>query len=158
MTIHTIGHSNHTWEAFAALLKQHGTEILVDARSNPVSRWAPFANKRTLPALLETADIAYVYMGDSLEGKPADEDRHDSRGKADYRKMRSDPGFQEAIADLLRLAEGASVALVCAEENPSKCHRRLLIEPELVKHGVEPLHIRRDGSVQTSGSLASHNV
>ncbi len=32
-TVYTIGHSNHDWDSFSALLKTHGIEILVDTRS-----------------------------------------------------------------------------------------------------------------------------
>ena len=45
-TIFTIGHSNHTWDSFAPLLKQHRIQVLVDVRTNPASRFASFANKR----------------------------------------------------------------------------------------------------------------
>ena len=50
--IFTIGHSNHTWESFAPLLADNSIELLVDTRTRPVSRFAPFANHRTLPDLL----------------------------------------------------------------------------------------------------------
>ena len=47
-SIYTIGHSNHTWESFSRLLVDNEVELLVDVRSNPVSRFAPFANHRVL--------------------------------------------------------------------------------------------------------------
>ncbi len=152
--IYTIGHSNHTWDTFAALLRQHGIRVLADVRSNPVSRFAPFASKRTLPTLLGREGIRYVFLGDALGGKPSDPSCYDENGKPDYRKMRSQESFQEAIAGLLKLAEESPVALMCSEEDPSKCHRRLLIGPALAERGVHLLHIRADGSVQGSESLA----
>ena len=87
--IYTIGHSNHTWESFSPLLLDNEIELLVDVRSNPVSRFAPFANHRTLPDLLESVDIDYEFMGGPLGGKPADQALYDSKGKPDYHKMRS---------------------------------------------------------------------
>ena len=68
--IYSIGHSNHKWEIFLELLKQNGIELLVDTRSKPVSSYAPFANIRVLPGLLEDEGIDYLFMGDSLGGKP----------------------------------------------------------------------------------------
>ena len=59
--IFTIGHSSHTWESFSPLLLANDIELLVDVRSNPVSRFAPFANHRTLPELLESADMDKIY-------------------------------------------------------------------------------------------------
>ena len=105
MSIYTIGHSNHTWETFAALLNQHRVKTLVDVRTNPVSRWAPFASKRTLPGLLEQEGIRYVYMGDALGGKPDDPALYDGKGKPDFLKMRSKPAFNEGLQELLKLAE-----------------------------------------------------
>ena len=69
-TVFTIGHSNHTWAELAALLKLHGIQVLVDTRSNPVSKYADFANTRALPRLLAEEGITYKFMGDSLGGKP----------------------------------------------------------------------------------------
>lgn len=158
MEIYTIGHSNHTWESFLPLLKQQGIEFLVDTRSRPVSSYAPFANIRTLPNLLEDAGIDYAFMGDSLGGKPDDPSCYDAEGKPDYRKMRLKDNFQDGIRQLLRMAENSVTALMCAEEDPSKCHRRLLIGPALVEQGVELHHIRADGSVQTSDALGHKKV
>ena len=44
MEVYTIGHSNHSWETFLPLLKENGIEVLVDVRSKPISRFAPFSN------------------------------------------------------------------------------------------------------------------
>ena len=151
----TIGHSNHSWEAFLKLLRGNGVEVLVDTRSVPTSRWADFANGPSLKGLLGRAGIDYVFMGDSLGGKPADPDCYDGQGKPDYRKMRSKVFFHRGIGEMLQLAKGTTVALMCAEEDPSKCHRRLLIGPALEERGFRLRHIRGDGSVQSQDSLGN---
>ena len=147
MHIYTIGHSNHTWDTFASLLKAHEIEILVDIRSKPVSRWARFANKRTLPALCEGEGIRYVFMGDSLGGKPSDPSCYDAVGNPDYAKIAARSVFGEGILELRSLAEGDTTATMCAEEDPSNCHRSLLIGPALEPFGVEMRDIRRDDSI-----------
>ena len=135
-TIYTIGHSTHDWETFLGLLTLHGVEVVVDTRSAPVSRRAAFANKRTMPAHLEQAGMSYVYLGDALGGKPSDDDLYGENGKPDYRKMRSQQSFQQGIDDVLELAERQTVVLMCSEEDPSKCHRHMLIEPAMLQRGV----------------------
>ena len=142
-TIYTIGHSNHRWEQFLALLKGQAIETLVDVRSNPVSRWAAFANIRTLPGLLEREGIRHVFMGDSLGGKPADRELYDDNGTPDYGKIASQPAFQKGIEELMGVAADSRMALMCAEEDPSGCHRTLLIGPALEGRGVALVHIRR---------------
>ena len=156
MNIYTIGHSNHTWEAFLPLLEQHGIQTLVDTRTNPVSRWAAFSNRRTLPDLLDRAGVTYFYMGGLLGGKPSDPSCYDADGKPDYWRIRSKPFFQEGIAELVKLAGESLTAIMCSEEDPAKCHRTLLIGPALEEHKVAMLHIRRDGSVQPALAVGGH--
>lgn len=152
--IFTIGHSNHTWETFSQLLTSNDVELLVDVRSNPVSRFAPFANYRTLPNLLESASIDYEFMGGSLGGKPSDKAMYDSKGKPDYHKIRSLDEFQDAINQLAGMASRRRTAILCSEEDPSRCHRLLLLEPSLVENGCEQLHIRGSGEIQSTGQLS----
>ena len=103
MHINTIGHRNHSWEEFEALLKRHELHVLVDIRSTPVSRWVRFANRCTLPVLLERAEIGYAYMGDSLGGKPSDPARYDSGGNPNYRSIRAPSTFRQGLGELIKL-------------------------------------------------------
>ncbi len=153
--IYTIGHSNHTWETFSPLLIDNEIELLVDVRSNPVSRFAPFANHRTFPSLLESIGIDYEFMGGPLGGKPADKSMYDSKGKPDYHKMRELEEFQDAIVQLAGMASRRRTVILCSEGDPSLCHRRLLLGPSLETTGCKQLHIRRDGAVQNHGQLPS---
>ena len=153
--VFTIGHSNHEWDAFAALLAKHGVELLVDTRTSPVSRYAPWANAGSLKAMLGRAGVDYAFMGDSLGGKPPDGSCYRPDGRPDYREIRTRTFFRDGIDALLELVEGRAVALMCAEEDPSKCHRRLLIEPALLDRGVDVRHIRGDGTVANPSTLSS---
>ena len=157
-TIYTIGHSIHDWETFLGLLTLHRVDVVVDTRSAPVSRRAVFANKRTMPALLEQEEIAYVFLGDALGGKPSDDSLYGEDGKPDYRKMRALESFQAGVDAVLELAERQTVVLMCSEEDPSKCHRHLLIEPAMLQRGVGLMHIRGDGSVQHSDALSNNKA
>ncbi len=153
--LYTIGHSSHTWEDFAPLLLDNEIELLVDVRSNPVSRFAPFANHRTLPDLLESVGIDYEFMGGPLGGKPADRAMYDPKGKPDYRRMRSLDDFQDAIEQLAGMASRRQTVILCSEEDPSQCHRRLLLGPSLEAAGCGLVHIRGDGSVQKNEQLSA---
>lgn len=147
MNIYTIGHSNHNWDAFKELLTAKGIELLVDVRSRPVSRFAPFSNKSVFPTLLETVGIEYHFMGDLLGGRPDDSSLYDAAGKPDYHKMRVSDAFQEGMENLVIVAERATTVVMCSEGKPTKCHRRLLIGVELEEWGIGVLHILRDGRV-----------
>ena len=48
----TIGHSNHTEEKFLGLLREHDIDVLVDVRSQPLSRYNPQFNSNNLKRVL----------------------------------------------------------------------------------------------------------
>jgi uncharacterized protein (DUF488 family) len=59
-------------------------------------------------------------------------------------------------AGLERLLTGAGtyrVAILCSEENPEHCHRRLLVGRVLTDRAITVLHIRGDGSVISEEDL-----
>ena len=145
--IYTIGHSNHTWESFSSLLLDNEIELLVDVRSNPVSRFAPFSNRRRFLGLLQSIGIDYEFMGGPLGGRPANSEMYDTEGKPDYRKMRSLDEFQDAIDQLVEMASCRRTVILCSEGDPTQCHRRLLLGPTLEAASCNLLHIRRDGGV-----------
>ena len=155
MSIYTIGHSNHSWDAFKELLTANGIELLVDVRSRPVSRFAPFSNRRVFPALLEAVGIEYHFMGDSIGGRPHDQSLYDAEGKPDYCKMRDSDAFREGLEHLVKVTENVVTVMMCSEGEPTRCHRRLLIGVELEERGVGVLHILRDGRVVGEDAIGS---
>ena len=146
--IYTIGHSNHTWDTFLPLLRLHGIEAVVDVRSRPISRFAPFANKNQLPQLLAAEGIGHAWMGEGLGGKPDDPDLTDDYGSPDYARIAASPAFVNGIDELMSLAESVTVALMCAEADPTACHRALLLAPALAACGAQVAHIRKSGAAE----------
>ncbi len=150
----TIGHNRHDWETFRDLVSPFKAELLIDVRSNPVSRFAPWANIKKLPDTLADLGIEYVWMGDSLGGKPKDRSLYDKAGKPNYGAIAATPIFREGIVELVELVSNRVAVVMCAEEDPSKCHRRLAIGPGLVSAGIELRHIRKTGAVETELSIS----
>ena len=52
------------------MLAKHDIELLVDTSPNPVRRYPPWANTRKLEDMLGQSEVDYVFMGNSLGGKP----------------------------------------------------------------------------------------
>ena len=139
-TVYTIGHSNHEFDAFLALLREHRIQVVVDVRSSPYSRYVPQANRETLARALAAASISYRWMGDRLGGKPGG-------SVADYEQLSASPAFQQGIDDLVARAAKHRTAIMCAEGDHRQCHRHKLITPALLDQDVHVLHIQPDGTL-----------
>lgn len=151
--IYTIGHSNHTMERLIELLRAHAVEVLVDVRSQPYSRYSPHFGKPALEAALVEAGFKYLYMGQELGGRPRGAEFYDQDGRAVYSRVERAPLFQEGIARLEHGIGKYRVAMLCSEENPTGCHRRLLVGSYLTRRQTTLLHIRGDGRVEREDSV-----
>jgi uncharacterized protein (DUF488 family) len=154
-TFFTLGHSNHPIEKWLDLLRQHDIQVVVDTRSSPFSKYTPHFDKALMQRALEGAGIRYLYLGAELGGRPANPDYYDASGRVLYGRLRDDPDFQAAIARLETGIERFRVALICGEENPAHCHRRLLIGRVLTERGHTMLHLRGDGRIEPDDTVAA---
>ncbi|MBU0908887.1 MAG: DUF488 domain-containing protein [Proteobacteria bacterium] len=154
-TIFTIGHSNHDMATFLQLLTAKFIQVVVDVRSAPYSRYVTWFNKRNIQSAIQDAGLKYIFMCDAIGGKPSDPGFSDANGRVLYSKIAESKKFRHGL-DRLRqgLADGWRIALMCAEKDPGKCHRHLLIAKELVtRHHIPVLHIRSDGSLLPAEDL-----
>jgi uncharacterized protein (DUF488 family) len=151
----TIGHSNHDFPAWLALLRQHSIEVMVDVRSSPYSKYVPQFDKELMQRSLEKAGIRYLFLGAELGGRPANPAYYDAKGRVLYSRLCDDAHFQAAITRLETGMERFRVVLVCGEEDPAHCHRRLLIGRVLTERGHTMQHIRGDGSLESDETVAA---
>ena len=147
MPIYTVGHSNHTSEAFVTLLRTHGVTALADVRSAPYSRFNPQFNRETLARALEAQGIRYVFLGRELGARPDDPGCYEE-GRVRYARLARTALFRRGLD---RVADGARrhrLALMCAEKEPLDCHRTILVARELVRRGIDVAHILADGRIE----------
>lgn len=150
--LYTIGHSTRSLDELISALKAHGIETLVDIRAFPVSRRLPYFNRESLEAELPRHGIRYVWMK-ALGGyrkktrvdSPHTALRNESfRNYADYTLT---PEFEDAMGELITLAEKSPTAYMCAERVYFRCHR-MIVSDWLVAHGHEVQHIDAEGPVR----------
>jgi uncharacterized protein (DUF488 family) len=153
LAVFTVGHSNQSIEDFLALLQRHGVDVLVDIRSVPRSAYATHFNGEPLKVPLAAASVRYHFMGDSIGGRPEGDHYYDAEGHVRYDVIAQSPRFQEGLATLLKGLPHHRVALMCSEEDPAECHRRLLVARVLEERGVAVLHLRADGRTQSEADL-----
>jgi uncharacterized protein (DUF488 family) len=151
----TLGHSRHGIAGFVALAKSHGIDTVIDVRGQPYSRFNPQFNRERFAASLEDAGIGYVWEGERLPGRPRDRKLHTTDGAVDWAALRAAPGFAAGIDAVLERAAAGRIALVCAEEDPLRCHRRFLLTPPLIERGARVVHVRGDGRAETEADVAA---
>jgi uncharacterized protein (DUF488 family) len=130
MKIYTIGFTKKSAQTFFTTLKQSGAARLVDVRLNNVSQLAGFAKKDDLRFFTRSlCQMDYVHTPSLAPTK----EMLDA-----YKKQKGDWGlYERRFLDLMRarhieietpreLLEDA--CLLCSEEKPHHCHRRLVAE------------------------------
>jgi uncharacterized protein (DUF488 family) len=134
-------------------LRRHGIEAVADIRSRPYSRHAPQFNATGIEATLSGDGIRYLYLGRELGGRPEEEIFYDTEGRVDYTLIRRSQPFLDGISRLEQEIRTSTVVLLCSEEDPTRCHRRLLVGWALEERGVTLRHIRGDGSIHIEGEM-----
>lgn len=130
MKIYTIGFTKKSARQFFQTLKQSGAKRMIDVRLNNVSQLAGFAKRDDLEFFLkEVCAIGYVHLP---ELAPTQEMLYE------YKKLKGDwQTYEKRFLDLMEkrrienripkevVAEGC---LLCSEDKPHHCHRRLVGE------------------------------
>ena len=154
MRLFTIGHSNHTAEMLQTLLRRPGVEAVCDVRSHPYSRRHPQFGRERLRDELQAAGIGYVFLGGELGGRSSDPADY-VNGRIRYERVALSSAFCAGLARLIEEGSSRAVALLCAENDPLRCHRTLLVARELVREGVMVDHILSDGRIESQDDAES---
>jgi uncharacterized protein (DUF488 family) len=143
----TLGHSNLAIDRFVALLKAGDVTAVADVRSVPLSRWCPWFSRKPLAERLAAEGIAYLWLGDSLGGRPRERALYHD-GVADYEAMAATTQFDAGLDRLAGEIGRHRLCLLCAEREPLDCHRCLLVARALAERGLAAGHLRQDGSIE----------
>jgi uncharacterized protein (DUF488 family) len=130
MKLFTIGFTKKNAQRFFGLLKASGAKRVVDVRLNNVSQLAGFAKKDDLAFFLkEFCGIDYVHlpelaptqdMLDEYKKRKGDWKTYEERFIALMQERRIEETVPKEV-----VAQGC---LLCSEDKPHHCHRRLVAE------------------------------
>lgn len=143
MKIFTIGFTKTTAERFFSRLKKAGAKSIVDVRLNNVSQLAGFAKRDDLRYFAkEICEMGYAHEPKLAPTQDIlDEFKKDGGDWADYERKFLSLMQQRRIESIdHRLVDGG--CLLCSEDKPHHCHRRLVAE-YLKQHwgDVEIVHL-----------------
>ncbi len=141
MIVCTIGFSKKNLREFIHKLQNAGVKKVIDIRLNNTSQLAGYSKKQDLEFVLELVNIDYDHR---LEFAPTETLLKDYKEKkiswAEYENIFNN--LLEKRKPLTRIEtknEPEVICLLCSEDKPSKCHRRLVAE--FLKKYNEEVHI-----------------
>ena len=141
----TIGFSKKSAEVFFTRMREAGVRRLIDVRLNNSSQLAGFTKKDDLRYFLKSiADIEYVHLPELAPTQELLDAYKKKKGKWEEYEA----GFLELLRQR-KIESGLSKSifeggcLLCSEEKPHHCHRRLVAEYlEREWGGVNTTHLK----------------
>ena len=130
MRLFTIGFTKKTARRFFELLRGSGARRIVDVRLNNVSQLAGFAKKDDLAYFADAiCGMDYVHLP-ALAPTQQMLDRYKKEGGewSAYELAFLDLMRQRRIEDTVSKEALADGCLLCSEDKPHHCHRRLVAE------------------------------
>jgi len=128
--IFTIGFTKKKAEKFFTVLCNAGVKRVIDIRLNNVSQLAGFAKKDDLRYFLKTiCDIDYIHMPELAPTKDIlDEYKNNGGDWTVYEKNFIDLIEKRKIEKKITNDILDNACLLCSEDKPDHCHRRLVAE------------------------------
>ncbi len=153
--IYSIGYATKPIEIFISQLQHYDVDAIADVRSVAYSKVFTDYRRENLTRSLAKAGIKYVYLGDELGPRSKDPAHYDEHGQVQFDRLLESHLFKQGIKRIQRgLENGLGIAMMCAEKDPTNCHRSLLVAHYL-KHerGMEVQHIEHDGKLESQSDL-----
>lgn len=130
VNIHTIGFTKKTAEHFFNALKKNGVIRVIDTRLNNNSQLSGFAKAKDLEFFLrKICNIDYVYRSELAPTKKIlDDYKNKNITWEQYSYEYLNLMEQRLISSKLSSIDVDNGCLLCSEDKPHNCHRRLLAE------------------------------
>lgn len=148
ITLCTIGFAGKTAEEFFRLLREAGVQKVIDIRENRIGQLSGYAKYPDIEFFLKAiAGIGYSHQPLLAPSPGIRRTYQKGKGWAEY-----EPAFlalmrERGIPETLNASDfEGTVALLCSEPGPEKCHRRLVADLLLRHwrsqgHAVEIQHL-----------------
>jgi uncharacterized protein (DUF488 family) len=130
MKIFTIGFTKTSAESFFTRIQKAGVQKLIDVRLNNISQLAGFAKKNDLRYFLKTiCGIEYAHRPELAPTQEMlDAYKKESGQWADYEKRFLELMASRRVEQIIPRDAVDGACLLCSEDKPHHCHRRLVAE------------------------------
>lgn len=130
MNVYTIGFTKKSAQTFFELLRDSGAARVVDVRLNNVSQLAGFAKRDDLAYFLkQICNMDYLHLPVLAPTQEMlDEYRKGGGDWAQYEQRYLSLMRERRIQDVVSRELLTDSCLLCSEDAPHRCHRRLVAE------------------------------
>ncbi len=130
MKIFTIGFTKKNAQRFFEALRESGAKRIVDVRLNNVSQLAGFAKRDDLAYFLKAVcDMEYIHLPELAPTKDMLDEYKKLRGDwTTYEGRFFDLMAKRRIEQIVSKELVADGCLLCSEDKPHHCHRRLVAD------------------------------
>ena len=139
--IYTIGFTKKTLEDFITRLRKANVQRVVDIRLNDSSQLSGFAKSKDLEFILRQFGIEYISVKSLAPDKALldkyRKDRNWNEYEIDFKALMNARNAQKILDDLN--FDRKITCLLCSEDKPEKCHRRLVAE--MLDKSFEIVHL-----------------
>jgi len=131
MKVFSIGYGGKTPEELVKKLKDAGVSTVLDVRYSPRCGWNQMFSQNGLSEMLAKEHISYAH--EKRLGNP----------KMKLELFTMEQEAMDALDEMFKFSKnaGIKVALMCAEGNPDKCHRKALCRWLEKERDVEVIHL-----------------
>jgi uncharacterized protein (DUF488 family) len=130
INVSTIGFTKKTARKFFELLKASGAKRLIDVRLNNVSQLAGFAKRDDIAYFAkEILDIDYIHLPELAPTQKLLDAYKKEKGEwSTYERRFLDLMADRRIEEKISPDQISEGCLLCSEDKPHHCHRRLVVE------------------------------
>jgi uncharacterized protein (DUF488 family) len=125
---YSLGYEGMSLDKYVEVLKANNITVVIDVRETPWS-YKPGFSKKPLSERLQTDGICYVHLKSA--GNPS---RNRKMGLPQHmvidlykQHLNQNPRCLDEIYDLI-MTTGGSVCLLCFEQQPHDCHRKVILD------------------------------
>lgn len=156
--IFTIGYSGFEIDEFINVLKKYKIDSLIDVRSSPISKYYDDYNKNNLENLLKYHNI--IYRNYSKEfGARQTNPKYYPEGYLDFNLFAESSRFLEGVNKInTGISMNYKFVFMCAEKDPSTCHRNIMVARQFYKMGYNIKNILADQSFKTQDIIEKQLV
>jgi uncharacterized protein (DUF488 family) len=130
MKLYTIGFTQKSAEDFFCRIRTNHVKCVIDIRIHPDGQLSGFARKDDLPFFLDKLanGCGYLYLPDLAPTKEILKSYRESDDWETYVEQFEDLLDMRDIPTVLQPNDFDDACLLCSEDKPDQCHRRLVAE------------------------------